>query len=257
MRRSSRLVVMSLPVLLALALVGHFGLTLAYLTPTNPLRLRFARVINAYMNPFFQQNWHLFAPDPINDTRTLMLSCRVRQPDGGTVETPWTDITIPYWEAHLGNHFGPATRIARSVTGPARLVYSGDPTTLQIKKKVEQHKKNGPADDSLDEMADSLDDAVKKEQEENFKLGADVLSRAGSAHCDSLYGRGRTEAVRVRMAVLKFPRFSRRDLPDEKGDMTYYDFDWAPYQEVAPPEPARDSGDTVAPVSRAGSEEGK
>jgi len=29
----------------------------------------------------------------------------------------------------------------------------------------------------------------------------------------------------MRMAVLKFPRFSRRDLPDAKGEVTYYDFE--------------------------------
>jgi hypothetical protein len=79
-----------------------------------------------------------------------------------------------------------------------------------------------------------LRDEVKKEQDAGVQLGKSVLERAGSAHCDSLYGAGRTAAVRLRLAVLKFPRFSRRDLPDSKGELTYFDFDWAPYRPVAP-----------------------
>jgi hypothetical protein len=95
MRRSSHLALMFMPVSLALALLIHFGMTLAYLTPINPLKLRFARLIDGYMNPLFQQNWRLFAPEPLSDTRIIMAACRVRKEDGGTVETGWNDITTP------------------------------------------------------------------------------------------------------------------------------------------------------------------
>ena len=63
-------------------------------------------------------------------------------------------------------------------------------------------------------------------------------------------------AVRMRLAVLKFPRFSRRDLPDAKGELTYYDFDWARYQPVAPLEAAaEDSPETPVALRAAVVEE--
>ncbi|WP_437930946.1 DUF5819 family protein [Sorangium sp. So ce291] len=239
MRHLLRLLSMSAPALLAAALAFHFAMTLAYLTPQNPLKLRFARLINGYMFPLLQQNWHLFAPDPISDTRLVMVACRLRQPDGSTTETGWTDITTPYWEAHLQDRLGPATRVARSVTGAARMTYSADPTSLQMAKKLEERRARaqaggGEADAPEAQVIDALQAEVKKEQDEGFQLGKNVLDRAGSAHCDSLYGPDRTTAVRMRLAVLEFPRFSRRDLPDSKGEMKYYDFDWGPYQPVAP-----------------------
>ncbi|WP_437586174.1 DUF5819 family protein [Sorangium sp. So ce1000] len=239
MRRFLRVLSTSAPALLAAALCFHFAMTLSYLTPQNPLQLRFARLISGYMNPLFQQNWHLFAPDPISDTRLLMVACRLREPDGSTTETGWTDITTPYWEGHLENRLGPATRLGRSVTGAARMIYTADPTSLQITKKLEQRRVRAQAGEGAPEdpeghVVDALRGEVKKEQDAAYQLGKSVLERAGSAHCDSLYGPNRTVAVRMRMAVLRFPRFSRRDLPDSKGDMTYYDLDWAPYQSVAP-----------------------
>ncbi|WP_437841981.1 DUF5819 family protein [Sorangium sp. So ce1153] len=260
MGRILRLLSTSAPALLAAALCFHFAMTLAYLTPQNPLKLRFARLIDGYMSPLLQQNWHLFAPDPINDTRVLMVACRLRQPDGGTLETGWTDITTPYWEAHLKNRLGPATRIARSVTGAARLTYSADPTSLQIAKKLDERRARaqaggGGSEASEEQVADMLRKDVKKEQDEGFQLGSSVLARAGSAHCDSLYGPTRTTAVRMRMAVLKFPRFSRRDLPDAKGEVTYYDFDWAPYQPVAPLKVATEDGLQRSVASRLAAQE--
>jgi hypothetical protein len=257
MRRSSHLALMFMPVSLALALLIHFGMTLAYLTPINPLKLRFARLIDGYMNPLFQQNWRLFAPEPLSDTRIIMAACRVRKEDGGTVETGWNDITTPYWEAHLENHLGPSTRIARSVTGAARLTYSAEPASLELARKMAARKRWSPEGDADARLADVILDRFKKEQEDSFKLGADVLSRAASAHCDSLYGQGRTEAVRTRMAVLRFPRFSQRDLPDSKGDWTYLDFEWAPHQSVAPLPGAAGSGAGPLSVSRVDAAEGR
>ncbi|XXX78200.1 DUF5819 family protein [Sorangium sp. So ce134] len=247
MRPYLRVLSTSAPALLAAALCFHFAMTLSYLTPQNPLKLRFARLIDGYMNPFFQQNWHLFAPDPITDTRLLMVACRLRRPDGGTTETEWTDITTPYWEAHLENRLGPATRVGRSVTGAARLIYSADPTSLQMAKKLEERRARpqpggGGPEPPEEQVVDLLRGEVKKEQDAGFQLGKSVLERAGSAHCDSLYGPDRTAAVRMRMAVLRFPRFSRRDLPDAKGELSYYDLDWAPYQRVAPLEAATEGG---------------
>ncbi|KYF51642.1 hypothetical protein BE08_35675 [Sorangium cellulosum] len=114
-------------------------------------------------------------------------------------------------------------------------------------KKLDEHRARAQPDGGGQEPPEEqeierLRDQVKKEQDAAYRLGKIVLERAGSAHCDSLHGPGRTTAVRMRMGVLRFPRFSRRDLPDSKGDMTYYDLDWAPYQPVAPLEAATEGG---------------
>src|SRR5262245_59862813 len=87
-----------LPVLLAIVLSIHFVLTLLYLLPLNPTTLRLAPVVAGYMAPFFVQDWRLFAPDQISETRILQVACRLRLAPGSTVETAWMDISTPLWQ---------------------------------------------------------------------------------------------------------------------------------------------------------------
>ncbi len=79
-------------------------------------------------------------------------------------------------------------------------------------------------------LIETLEEAKVSERE----LALDALNRVASAHCDRLYGAERTSEVRVRMAILTFPRFSQRHLPDEDGKLEYVTFEWAPHQKVAP-----------------------
>ena len=52
--------------LLAIVLGLHFVITLIYLMPLNPIKLRLAPLITGYMQPFFAQDWRFFAPEPIS-----------------------------------------------------------------------------------------------------------------------------------------------------------------------------------------------
>ena len=210
--------------LLWTVLAIHFGMTLAYLTPYNPIKVRILSTVQGYMHPLFEQSWQLFAPDPVMDTRVLMVSCRLRQADRRRVETSWADITTPYWEAHYRNRLGPADRVARAHTNAARLVYRVDPLALKLRQRR-------PEDDP---GYDTLRAALREAEDRDRGMGVEVLNRAASAHCDALHGPDRTEAVRVRLTVLTFPRFSRRRSPDADGTLHHTDFDWAPYQPVAP-----------------------
>lgn len=224
MRRLSRLPVVLMPALLGALLLFHFGMTVAYLTPLNPAKLRVHHWITGYMQPFFIQNWHLFAPDPVKDTRVLMVSCRLRQPDGTLTETPWADISTPFRQARYLNRFTPADRLDRPQSSAVHTIFNRDETltTLQAHRTEEASDYN--------EMVDELSKADERQRED----GRLLLTRIGSAHCDRLYGVGTSEAVRVRIAVLRFPRFSERHKPDSEGDLSYILLDWEPYQFVSP-----------------------
>ena len=48
-----------------LLLVVHFGFTFLHVSPVNPAKVQFERWVTAWTQPVFEQNWKLFAPDPI------------------------------------------------------------------------------------------------------------------------------------------------------------------------------------------------
>lgn len=212
------------PALLAATLAIHFAMTAIYLMPVSPAKLRLAPLAQAYMSPLFVQDWHLFAPDPDSSTRVWMVSCRIRGPDGATRETPWADITTPYRQAHYRSRFGSADRLLRTLTSAGRLTYTMPPALAEIIAH--------PANEGNGELMKAVDIA----QERSRQDGVRALNRAASAHCDELHGPADVEAVRVRMAILRFPRFSQRHLPDAAGELSVHDYDWAPREDVAPPE---------------------
>jgi hypothetical protein len=194
-----------LRVVLAGFLLAHVGITLLYLLPPNPIKLRLAPLLARVMHPFFAQDWRLFAPEPISDTRRLWLSCRLRQSDGATLETAWVDVTSPWWQAQTHNRFSPAAWLSR-------------PQAYALQLYIEE-------------------DRIVQQQRR--ALGRRLLARLGAAYCDRRYGVGRTGASRFCLEVLRFPPFSQRYLDDSAGSRHWYRLEWLPYESVAPLAPGQ------------------
>ncbi|HEU4582734.1 MAG TPA: DUF5819 family protein [Polyangiaceae bacterium] len=59
--------------LLGLAL--HFGATLLFVFPANPIKLQLGHIADMTIGVYFPQNWSLFAPNPVDSTQSLLLEC--------------------------------------------------------------------------------------------------------------------------------------------------------------------------------------
>lgn len=77
----------------ALALFGiHLAsVTLAALPPSRYSEA--ARGQTAYLDPYFTQNWRLFAPSPISEDRNLLFQGAYVRADGTSATTTWMDWT--------------------------------------------------------------------------------------------------------------------------------------------------------------------
>jgi hypothetical protein len=200
----------------------HFLLTLAYLMPLNPIKLRMAPLLERYMHPFFAQDWRLFAPDPISETRVLFLSCRLRQADGTAVETVWADVSTPWWDAQAHQRAS-AAWLSRPQDYAVQRYFDRGELLAQLERHRTAH------DSPLNRLATELQIA----EDERRTLATRMLARLGTAYCERWYGEGRTTATRFCLAVLRFPRFSERQLPDSAGTLRYYPLEWLPYERVA------------------------
>jgi hypothetical protein len=192
--------------------------------PLNPIVLQTAPVVGGYMAPWFAQDWHLFAPNPINETRILLVACRFKQANGTTVETAWADVSTPLWDAQARQRFSSAAWLAQ-LQGHALQFYF-DPSELSI--ALERHRT------AKDSEVHQLADAIRAAEDARRVLATRVLARLGAAYCDRWHGAGQTTAVRVGLAIQRFPRFSRRQLPDTDGELRFYPLPWRPYEQVAP-----------------------
>jgi hypothetical protein len=99
---SVRLGALSLPARVAVALVvgavavyGVWHLLIVYLfvAPSNTVSEEHRETIRSYMYPEFEQNWKLFAPNPLQRNVAVHVRAEVREADGGQRVTDWVDLT--------------------------------------------------------------------------------------------------------------------------------------------------------------------
>lgn len=66
----------------------HFSMVGLYLLPLNPAKLAFGAHLSTYVDTLFYQNWHLFAPDPVSSSHSVIGKCKT-----GDVESTRLDVT--------------------------------------------------------------------------------------------------------------------------------------------------------------------
>ena len=93
--------------------VIHYSLIVLKVGPTNPLSLKAKPITGWYTSKLFEQNWHLFAPDPISINSYIYM-----QIDNGNLkENEWIDISTPLIEQNHSKIFTPYNRVVRIVDG--------------------------------------------------------------------------------------------------------------------------------------------
>ncbi|WP_042436003.1 DUF5819 family protein [Streptacidiphilus anmyonensis] len=73
--------------------VTHVLLLFLYVAPSNTISTQYEQPINAWIYPYFEQNWRLFAPDPQSVQQQVSARTAHTSPDGLTQVTGWTDLS--------------------------------------------------------------------------------------------------------------------------------------------------------------------
>ncbi|WP_434391220.1 DUF5819 family protein [Melittangium boletus] len=166
-----------MPALLLGGLALHFSLTLAFLTPLNPIKLRLLPLIDGYIQPFFNQRWSLFAPNLEAKTRYLLVSCRGEDARGVSTERPWMNITLPLHELKQRYRLTPADRLERAqMVGVNQLEVEDDELSRKLLEK--------PADTAEYRAAVAF---VEQQREGRKRAGMRLLRRVASRACAELY----------------------------------------------------------------------
>ncbi|WP_399220339.1 DUF5819 family protein [Streptomyces sp. T12] len=83
---------------LALAVVAvvvcvHLGMTFLHVAPANTVSKKHSETIADWIYPEFEQNWKLFAPNPLQQNVSVQVRAEIRAPDGGSRTTGWYDLS--------------------------------------------------------------------------------------------------------------------------------------------------------------------
>ncbi|WP_258024339.1 DUF5819 family protein [Streptomyces bambusae] len=94
----------------AVAACWHLALVFLHVAPSNTLSKRHARTIDDWIYPEFEQNWKLFAPNPLQQNVAVQVRAQVRDGAGGLVTTGWRDLTAQDTDAIRHNPLPSHTR---------------------------------------------------------------------------------------------------------------------------------------------------
>ena len=157
----------------------YFTMSLVYTFPLNPIKVGLNPLIALTVGKYFQQNWSLFAPDPVSSNVTLFIAPLETSTSKPTDSLAWIDVTTPLLDHFQENRFSGYERIGRAQTGALRLFMGNDPQSVPWKK----------ACDNGDSIACKVFTAMINYDR---KIALQCLQRVGSSICNQLYDPGTT-----------------------------------------------------------------
>lgn len=89
----------------AVAVVVHLAMVFLHVAPANTVSKQQDAAIDRYIYPEFEQNWKLFAPNPLQTNIAVQARAEIVHDDGSTETTDWVDLSAQDGERIRGNLF--------------------------------------------------------------------------------------------------------------------------------------------------------
>ncbi|MFI0905973.1 DUF5819 family protein [Streptomyces sioyaensis] len=99
----SRIVIGVAACALAVVVAMHLAMMFLHVAPSNTLSRQQGALISDYVYPEYEQNWKLFAPNPLQQNIAVQVRGQLRTEDGAVRTTGWTDLTARDGRAILHN----------------------------------------------------------------------------------------------------------------------------------------------------------
>ncbi|MCT9092658.1 DUF5819 family protein [Streptomyces sp. ASQP_92] len=81
--------------LAVIAVVGcaQIGMVFLHVAPPNTISKQHGKSVDDWIYPEFEQNWKLFAPNPLQQNIDVQARAEIKMPDGSTRTTAWIDFS--------------------------------------------------------------------------------------------------------------------------------------------------------------------
>ncbi|MGG8410011.1 DUF5819 family protein [Streptomyces sp. 12297] len=77
----------------AVAACWHLALVFLHVAPSNTLTKEYGQTVDEWVYPEFEQNWKLFAPNPLQQNIAVEVRAQIRTRGGDRVTTGWRDLS--------------------------------------------------------------------------------------------------------------------------------------------------------------------
>ncbi|MFF4356700.1 DUF5819 family protein [Streptomyces sp. NPDC001604] len=81
----------------------HIGMVFLHVAPSNTLTKTHGKAIDDWIYPEFEQNWKLFAPNPLQQNIAVQVRAEVQEENGEVRTTGWYDLSAEDGQAIDGN----------------------------------------------------------------------------------------------------------------------------------------------------------
>ncbi|MEU6576120.1 DUF5819 family protein [Streptomyces sp. NPDC046805] len=89
----------------ATAAVAQLVVVFLSIAPLNPVSQPHVAAVRKHLSPEFEQNWRLFAPNPVSSNLRVQARAKVLMPDGSLTTTGWMNLTAMDEKRILHNPF--------------------------------------------------------------------------------------------------------------------------------------------------------
>ncbi|MBG9632687.1 DUF5819 family protein [Bacillus thuringiensis] len=182
--------------------------------PKNPISNEISPVVNAYVNPFFTQNWHLFSPNLL--VRNDIVYMQVKYKGSST----------PMIQTNYKNYLSPMNRMARIPMTEATMINGMNEDDRNFIMKLDTGHISK-------EQTLIQKDIEKRTEEQRYRMRT-LLYRFASATAEKYFAGKQIESLRVRIVHEKPIPFSKRFEKDFKKERTHQDFEWETVKPVIP-----------------------
>jgi hypothetical protein len=195
------------------ALLGaHMTMAALSQAPLSPAKLVYGDRVAEYLDPYFSQNWQLFAPTPVSDDRGIL--ARAACADGSVSE--YFDVSARGLEKAQSSRLFPSREV-RIVSAGLQNVTSSEEILRRLREKQTNDKKP---------MLPPLPYEKVTEAEAVKSLSRYAYDQMPTA-CN-----GKAVKLQVRMYVHELPPWSKRNDSSAEGKVLVKDFAWTPTKDL-------------------------
>jgi Family of unknown function (DUF5819) len=203
--------------LLYVLLFIHFSIVGLSLLPNNPISHVHKSQIRSYVDPFFTQNWNLFAPNPIASNQTLLIEFTTHYKKD-SVTSKWLDIKDAVHKTRVKNFWSPLQRLEKYIGSITESIVEDQ---IELKEYLTKHP--NISKDSITILLNQY--KTNYGHRTLIKYSKIVYSRI---HAIDSIPNADSVCLKYRIVDAEFPRFSKRylDYYDLKNyKVTYHEFD--------------------------------
>lgn len=205
----------------------HIAFTAVYNVPSAEVKYEAlpGQAADAYIRPYFVQDYRIFAPDPASSDRNLWVRAWVQTPEGERVETAWVDVTA----IELAEPYRRVLRKQLTVIGAEQLMTSYGKLTEEQKAIAEQNFHESGDLTALNDELLAADDANPDDVRAFIRATNYTSSYATQAAAALWSDDGEILAVQTRSVYSPVVRWEDRfDADAVRPDSSYTKLGWRP-----------------------------